>query len=140
MIIYSQFRSNGDKVVSYPTRQREAILDTLRRADRPLTPQEIRERANQDSAGIGLATVYRALKAFMARNDVLQVEIPGSPPCYEPADRGHHHHFFCESCRQIFDLKGCVQDLDALVPRNFQVQRHDITLYGVCAECGTGAG
>jgi Fur family ferric uptake transcriptional regulator len=125
--------------VSYSTRQRAAILNTLRRADRPLTPQEIREGASQDSAGIGLATVYRALKAFIACNDVLQVEIPGNPPCYEPADRGHHHHAVCEQCRQVFDVHGCVQGLDALVPRNFRVQRHDITLYGVCAECGTGA-
>jgi Fur family ferric uptake transcriptional regulator len=124
----------------YSTRQREAILNTLRRADRPLTPQEIREGANADSAGIGLATVYRALKTFMARKEVLLVEIPGNPPCYEPADRGHHHHFVCDRCRHIFDLHGCVQDLDTLVPRDFSVQRHDITLYGVCAACGTGEG
>jgi len=126
--------------MSYSTRQREAILNTLRRADRPLTPQEIRAGANQDSAGIGLATVYRALKTFMARNEVLQVEIPGNPPCYEPADRGHHHHAVCEQCRQVFDLPGCVQGLEALVPHNFRVQRHDITLYGVCGDCGTAAG
>ncbi|HYN77525.1 MAG TPA: transcriptional repressor [Lamprocystis sp. (in: g-proteobacteria)] len=125
--------------MSYSTRQREAILDTLRRADRPLTPQEIREGAHQESAQIGLATVYRALKAFMARSDVIKVEIPGSPPCYEPADRGHHHHFLCEKCRQVFDLHGCVQDLEALLPCNFRVQRHEITLYGLCADCRTGA-
>jgi len=131
---------NAGNAMSYSTRQREAILNTLRRADRPLTPQEIRVGANQDSAGIGLATVYRALKTFMARNEVLQVEIPGNPPCYEPADRGHHHHAVCEQCRQVFDLPGCVQGLEALVPRNFRVQRHDITLYGVCGDCGTAAG
>lgn len=126
--------------MSYSTRQREAILNTLRRADRPLTPQEIREGANQDSAGIGLATVYRALKSFMARDDVLQVDIPGNPPCYEPADRGHHHHFVCENCRHVFDLHGCVQGLEALAPHDFRVLRHDITLYGVCAECCAGTG
>jgi Fur family transcriptional regulator, ferric uptake regulator len=128
---------NGSTGVSYSTRQREAILNTLRRADRPLTAQEIREGANADSAGIGLATVYRALKTFMGRNEVLLVEIPGNPPCYEPADRGHHHHFMCDCCRHIFDLHGCVPDLDTLVPRDFSVRRHDITLYGVCAACGT---
>lgn len=65
--------------MSYSTRQREVILGILRQVDRPLTAQDIRERASRDSAGIGLATVYRALKAFMARGEIAQVEIPGRP-------------------------------------------------------------
>lgn len=121
--------------MSYSTRQREVILGILRRAERPLTPQEIREQAMEQSTGIGLATVYRALKAFMARGEILQVEIPGVSPCYEPADRGHHHHFICQRCRQVFDLQGCVQDLEVLAPSDFQVQRHDIILYGLCPAC-----
>lgn len=121
--------------MSYTTRQREVILNILRQSGRPLTPQEIREQASQDSAGIGLATVYRALKTFIAQGEVVQVEIPGVSPCYEPADRGHHHHFICRHCRQVFDLQGCVHDLAGLAPANFQVQRHDIILYGLCSTC-----
>jgi Fur family ferric uptake transcriptional regulator len=122
--------------VSYSTRQREVILGILRQAGQPLTAQEIREQARRDSAGIGLATVYRALKAFMARGEIAQVEIPGASPRYEPTDRGHHHHFICQHCRQVFDLQGCVHDLEALAPRNFHIERHDIILYGLCASCG----
>jgi Fur family transcriptional regulator, ferric uptake regulator len=122
-------------IVSYSTRQREAILDILRRADQPLTPGEIRERASQDSAGIGLATVYRALKAFMTQRVIAQVEIPGASPCYEMADRDHHHHFICQHCQRVFDLPGCVGDLEGLAPRDFQVQRHEIILYGLCPTC-----
>jgi len=121
--------------VSYSTRQRQVILGILRQASQPLTAQEIRERASRDSAGIGLATVYRALKAFMARGEIAQVEIPGSPPCYEPTDRGHHHHFICQHCRRVFDLPGCVRDLDGLAPQDFQVERHEIVLYGLCSVC-----
>ena len=126
--------------MSYSTRQREVILNVLRQAGRPLTPQDIREQASQDSAGIGLATVYRALKAFMAQEVIVQVEIPGASPCYEPADRGHHHHFICQQCQQVFDLKGCVHGLEALAPQDFYVQRHDIILYGLCAKCQASAG
>jgi Fur family ferric uptake transcriptional regulator len=86
-------------------------------------------------AGIGLATVYRTLKAFMARGEVVQVEIPGVSPCYEPADRSHHHHFIFQHCRQAFDLKGYVHDLEGLALANFQVQHHSIILYGICAVC-----
>ncbi len=126
--------------MSYSTRQREVILNVLRQAGRPLTPQDIREQASQNSAGIGLATVYRALKTFMAEAVIVPVEIPGASPCYEPADRGHHHHFICQQCQRVFDLTGCVHGLEALAPQNFCVQRHEIVLYGVCASCTEGQG
>jgi hypothetical protein len=75
--------------MSYSTRQRQVILNVLRQAGRPLAPQDIREQASQDSAGIGLAMVYRALKIFIAEAVIVPVEIPDASPCYEPADRGH---------------------------------------------------
>lgn len=112
------------------------ILDILRQAGQPLTAQDIHERAMQNHAGIGLATVYRTLKTFMSQGDIAQVEIPGASPCYEPTDRGHHHHFVCQHCRQVFDLQGCVHDLDELAPEDFRVERHEIVLYGVCPSCG----
>jgi Fur family ferric uptake transcriptional regulator len=71
----------------------------------------------------------------MARGEIAQVEIPGASPCYEMADRGHHHHFICQHCRRVFDLPGCTHDLEALAPRDFQVERHDIILYGLCSTC-----
>jgi Fur family ferric uptake transcriptional regulator len=127
-----------DVNVSYSTRQRAVILGILRQAGQPLTAQEIHERASRDSVGVGLATVYRALKAFMAQGDIAQVEIPGTSPCYEPTDRGHHHHFICQHCRQVFDLQGCVGGLEGLAPQDFQVERHEIVLYGACASCAEG--
>lgn len=120
--------------MSYSTRQRTVILDTLRQAGQPLTAQDIHERARQDT-GIGLATVYRALKAFMEQGQVVQVDIPGTAPLFEPTDRGHHHHFICQHCQRVFDLPGCVGDVEGLAPQDFQVERHEIVLYGLCASC-----
>jgi Fe2+ or Zn2+ uptake regulation protein len=40
----------------------------------------------------------------------------------------------------VFDLPGCVHALETLAPRDFQVQRHHIILYGVCADCAAGHG
>ena len=47
------------------TRQRSAIRDSIARADRPLLPQEVLEAARQDVPGLGIATVYRNLKALV---------------------------------------------------------------------------
>lgn len=121
--------------MNYATRQRSVILTILQRSERPLTVREIHERSGRDGAGIGLATVYRALKFFTEQGIVATVEIPGAAPCYEPADRGHHHHFLCQRCGRVFDLQGCVHEVDGLAPGGFQIQRHDIILYGLCAIC-----
>ncbi len=121
--------------MSYSTRQREIILGIFRQSEQPLTAQALHERASLASAGIGLATVYRALKTFIEQGLIAQVEIPGASPCYELTDRGHHHHFICQQCRQVFDLPGCVRDIETLVPQDFQVERHEIVLYGRCALC-----
>lgn len=121
--------------MSYSTWQRTVILDILRQADKPLTPAEIRKLASHGGAEIGLATVYRALKFFMGQGMIAPVEIPGTAPCYEPAERGHHHHFVCQQCQQVFDLQGCVRDVERLAPGDFHIQRHEIILYGVCATC-----
>lgn len=126
--------------MGYATRQRDVVLSVLRQAKRPLTPQEIHEQARQESERLGLATVYRALKAFMAEGVVAQVEIPGTSPCYELTERGHHHHFICETCRQVFDLQGCLKNINTLAPEDFHVERHDIILYGVCAACAEAPG
>jgi Fur family ferric uptake transcriptional regulator len=128
-------QSRGNVNVSYSTRQRTLILDILRGADKPLTPPEIRERASHGGAEIGLATVYRALKFFMEQGMIVPVEISGTAPCYEPAERGHHHHCVCQQCQRVFDLQGCVRGVERLAPLEFRIQRHEIILYGVCAAC-----
>lgn len=117
------------------TRQKKAIRDVLEDAASPLTPPEICERARKQVPGLGIATVYRSLKALSEEGKVRTIEIPGEPPRYESAARGHHHHFLCRSCGTVFELAGCVADLPHLAPKNFSVEDHEIILYGHCASC-----
>ena len=88
------------------------------------------------TASIGIATVYRTLKTLQEEGSVLMVEIPSQKPRYELASKGHHHHFLCRVCNQVFELEGCAQGIHQIAPRGFQVERHDITLYGRCDRCG----
>jgi len=46
------------------TKQRTAIQQAMTQADRPLAPQEVLELAQATLPGLGIATVYRALKAI----------------------------------------------------------------------------
>ena len=117
------------------TKQRGAIIKVLKEAEGPLTPQEIQGLAEAQSPGLGIATVYRLLKTMQADESVLLVNIPGTAPRYEDAQRPHHHHFHCRICEKAFELEHCLAEVDTLAPKNFKVESHEIVLYGSCDKC-----
>jgi Fur family ferric uptake transcriptional regulator len=122
------------------TAQRRAIIKALKEAPGPLTPQEVLERAGQLHQGLGLATVYRNLNSLAAAGDVIAVHLPNEATRYEPAGRGHHHHFRCERCEGVFELgASCpVAVLEGVtLPGGFKVEHHELTLYGLCPQCAT---
>ena len=124
------------------TAQRRAILRALDEARGPLTPQEVLDRATEHAGGLGLATVYRNLSALAEHGDVVAVHLPNESTRYERAGRGHHHHFRCERCGQVFELHATcpVAVLEGVtLPGGFEVRDHALTLYGLCPDCRGGA-
>lgn len=117
------------------TRQRKAIEEALTRADRPLTPEELLEQARVTVPNMGIATVYRAIKDMRGTADVVAVEVPGHPTCYESAHRGHHHHFHCRGCQRVFEVEACAHGINAMAPAGFRIEDHEIVLRGLCAAC-----
>lgn len=121
------------------TRQRDAICEALERADRPLSPQEIHDAAQDSVPGLGLATVYRTIKALVEERWLRVVELPGAPSRYEVAGKAHHHHFHCRECDRVFEVEDCPGGLKHLAPAGFQHETHEIILYGLCPSCAGAA-
>jgi len=121
--------------VDRSTKQKRAIEAVLRNHTNPLSPVEILEFALKDVPSLGIATVYRSLKALSKEGQVVSVEIPGEPPRYERADKGHHHHFLCRTCGEVFDLATCLDGIKKMAPPKFRVEDHEIILYGACENC-----
>lgn len=121
------------------TRQRQAIRKVFAETDRPLGPHEVLHAAQMYIPGLGIATVYRTLKAFMAEGWIVSVELPGEPQRYEIAGKSHHHHFRCRACDRVFEIDGCLTNLTCLTPRGFQLERHEVVLYGTCDVCSSAA-
>lgn len=120
------------------THQRRAILRVLNDAAGPLTPQEIHREASAVQEGLGLATVYRNLGRLEDEGRIVAVHLPEDGTRYEPAGRGHHHHFRCRECEGVFELDAdCPVSLppELTLPGGFLVQDHALTLYGRCPEC-----
>ena len=113
-------------------------MGALESAPGPLTPQEVLDLASREQASLGLATVYRNLNALEEQGEIIPVHLPNDTTRFEPAGRGHHHHFRCESCEQVFELKAkCpVAILEGVtLPGGYKVEHHELTLYGVCPSC-----
>jgi len=122
------------------TRQRRAIREVFLETDRPLSPQEVLAMAKRRVPSLGLATVYRTLKGLVEEGFLTPVALPGEPPRYERAGRGHHHHFFCRLCGRVYELWGCDLAVDGILPSGFQAEAHEVTVYGRCPECYSQAG
>lgn len=117
------------------TTQRSAIRESFSAAARPLSPQEVLDAAQAEVPSLGIATVYRNIKALIEEGWLQTVDLPGEAARYELADIGHHHHFHCRDCGKVFDIEGCPGKLQAMLPKGFQLDDHEIVLYGRCAEC-----
>ena len=117
------------------TRQREAIRRTFETIDRPLSPTEILDSAKAEVPKLGIATVYRTVRALCDESWLVAVDIPGEAPRYERAQKGHHHHFVCRECDRVFDVAGCADGLGKLTPDGYVLESHDIVLCGLCLDC-----
>ncbi len=117
------------------TEQRFAIRRAVERAAGPLSAPEVLDAAQVEVPAIGIATVYRNLRALAEEGWLRQVDLPGEASRYEVADKHHHHHFHCDQCGRVFDIEGCSAAIERSVPDSFEVDRHELLLYGRCEDC-----
>lgn len=117
------------------TSQRRAIRLAFDHTDRPLSTEEVLAAAKRYHPSLGIATVYRALKDLVAEDWLRIVKLPAMPPRYELANRPAHHHFYCNTCGRAFEVPCSRVLLDALIPDGFELDTHDLVLYGRCNEC-----
>jgi len=118
------------------TSQRSAILKAFEQAGRPLSPQKALELALPHARGVGIATIYRNLKTLVDKGVLKTVSLPGeSSLLYELCGKAHHHHFHCRGCHQVFEVEGCPGNIEPLVPKGFELEDHEVVLYGLCSAC-----
>lgn len=119
------------------TVQRRVIRNVFLQAGRPLSPNEVVDIAGDQKRAVGIATVYRNIKLLVDQDWLTPVEIPGEPSRYEISGKVHHHHFICRECHRAFDIEGCPGDMAFLAPTGFEIEEHEVILYGRCAGCAS---
>lgn len=116
------------------TKQRQAIREALTSAPGPLTPQEVLQAALRYVPRLGIATVYRALIALQEEGLIHCISVGGESR-YEDSSRGHHHHFYCQQCKRVYDVHGCDFVPASILPPGFLAMEHEILIAGRCAGC-----
>ena len=111
------------------------VVDSMRHA---FTAEDLHREVARTKPGIGLATVYRAIGAMQAAGALVAVgEREGSTLLARCARHDHHHHLLCTECGMVLAVDCPVDDaaMRATVSGGHVVTGHQITLYGICAEC-----
>ena len=120
---------------------RRTLVDTLLRADRPLTIGEVLARVD----GLAQSSAYRNLAVLERAGVVQRVVTTGEWARYELAEdfTGHHHHLICSACGAVRDftlsprLERSIDDALAAVAdeEGFTLEHHRLDLVGLCTDC-----
>ncbi len=117
------------------TKQRKAIVECLKKAARPLSIEEILLEVSAEIPKLNLSTLYRNLKDLVQDQEVRSHNLPGSCPRYEMMSTSHTHHFLCQKCNRLFNIDLCPKEIVSMVPKDFVMLGHYITLTGLCRDC-----
>lgn len=121
------------------TTSRRAVIQVLRAASVPLTPQEILEHGRRFHRSLGLVTIYRTLALLAELGLVQRVHRQDGCHGYVVASPGHRHHIICRQCGRAAEFPGG-DDICTLVERvesetGYRVDDHLLQLAGLCPAC-----
>ena len=119
------------------TAQRATIAEVARGTECAFSAADLATAVARADGRIGLATVYRALSALSASGWLTRAGEREGAALYVRCERsGHHHHLVCTECGRVEHTECPVEGIATSAGRTgFRVTAHDVTLYGLCAEC-----
>ena len=120
----SELRARGLRV----TNPRLLVHRRVRDAEGHVTADEV----GASLPGVSAGTVYGALELLEDMGLVRRVATLGGAAVFDSRP-DPHHHAVCRRCGRMQDVPG---DPGAIpVPAGFEVERAEVQLFGLCADC-----
>ena len=124
-----QFRRN--------TRQREVILDELRKLRSHPTAVGLYEIVRRRLPRISLGTVYRNLDVLCELGEIQRLELSGATKRYDGVAK-KHYHIRCVDCGRVDDapiapLNELEDDLYGTTV--YEILGHNLEFTGLCPKC-----
>lgn len=116
------------------TTKRQMVYDVLKQAKKPQSADDIFNILGPEK--MNLSTVYRTLEKFHQDALVSRNYLDNTAYYYLNA-KDHYHFMVCEVCHKKYAFDCHVTGLIEEVKEKygFDVQHHDLNLYGVCSQC-----
>ena len=105
----TQLQENGCRI----TGARRAVVETVQKSMRALTPVEVFVMARKKYRALGLVSVYRTLEKLEELHLIQRVHQPQGCQAFISASHGHEHLLLCQNCGQITFFEG--DALEALI-------------------------
>lgn len=119
------------------TRQREVILEELRKVNTHPSADEVYEMVRKRLPRISLGTVYRNLEILSESGEIQKLE-PGCTLKRFDGNPSEHSHIRCVRCDRIADVPtvpGLEIDLKQVNATDFEIIGHRLEFLGVCPQC-----
>ena len=121
------------------TKQRAAILEILKKSDRPITAEQVYIELKAENIPANLSTIYRNFSFLCEKELVNKLAITGeNSTFYEINQLLHRHYLVCLGCKKVLAIDDCpLERYEALLAEetNFVITGHKLDIYGYCAEC-----
>ena len=121
------------------TRQRQVILEELRRVCTHPGADEIYTLVRRRLPRISLGTVYRNLEVLAELGEIQKIEMGGTLKRFD-GNAEAHYHLRCIACQQVFDAPVApMENIERLLAgkTDFKVLGHRLEFVGICASCQT---
>ena len=130
--IVELLRANGMRI----TRNRASIIDTLLRAEKPLSLDEIQTR----TGAADYATVFRVMTVLEHLQVAQKVNLNRSCSYYELVNpKQHYDHIICTECGRVtLMIDSCpAEKVERKIEKRYGFSdiRHSLEFFGKCREC-----
>jgi Fur family ferric uptake transcriptional regulator len=130
----TQLHDNGYRL----TEARRAVVGTIARSKRALTPVQVYDAARRRYHALGLVSVYRTIEKLEELHLVQRVHQPAGCQAFIAAGHGHQHLLLCQRCGRVTFFEG--DDLDKLIGSlstrtGYQIREHWLQFFGLCGSC-----
>ena len=119
------------------TRQRQVILEELRRVKTHPGADEIYSMVRRRLPRISLGTVYRNLEVLADLGEIQKIEMGGTLKRFD-GNAEPHYHIRCVRCQRVVDAPiAPLPDAESMVEgcTDFAILGHRLEFIGLCPEC-----
>ncbi len=119
------------------SRQRECILNALRKTKRHPSAGSIYDEVRKELPSISLGTVYRNLSELCLSGEVLKIDAGDGTERYDGCAEPHYH-MICKRCHSVSDIDveyDSGLDIQAAEISGADIDFHSVLFSGTCEKC-----